>query len=150
MTDDSTPAPDPVRALAAYAVDELRTGECWRLLQSADYGRLAVIGPDGAPDIFPMNFVAKNECIYVRSGPGSKLVDIVRNREVAYETDGRNGDFTWSVVVRGKAARMDADDEIEASGLLDLRTATPTGKDNFIRITPSTVTGRQFRSRRSA
>lgn len=149
MVDASNPKTDPVPALTARAVERLRTADCFRLLQTMDLGRLAVVGADGAPDIFPTNYVLMDEQIFLRSAPGSKLVDIARNSDVAYEADGREGAYTWSVVIRGKATRLAADDEIDASGILELQTATPTGKDNFIRIVPSTVTGRRFRSQRS-
>ncbi|MFT4220163.1 MAG: pyridoxamine 5'-phosphate oxidase family protein [Microbacterium sp.] len=126
-------------------LEGLRLEECWDALRSASLGRLAVLGPDGAPDIFPMNYTVSEERIFVRSAPGAKLVDLARDPRVAFEVDSV-GDIVWSVVVRGTAARLDADDEIEASGVLDLRSASPTGKQDFIRISPREITGRRFRS----
>jgi hypothetical protein len=42
---------------------------------------------------------------------------------------------------------MDTDADIEASGILSLISSSPTQKDNFIRLTPDTVTGRRFPKR---
>ena len=36
--------------------------------------------------------------------------------DVAFEADGVDQSFRWSVVVHGRSRRLDADDEIEASG----------------------------------
>lgn len=121
--------------------DELSAVECWRYLSRTHVGRLAVLGADGV-DIFPVNFVVRDQAIYFRSAPGSKLMDVAANPQVAFEADGKRRGRHWSVVVRGAARRLDRDDEIEASGVLALRTATPTEKWNYVRIEPTSVTGR--------
>lgn len=138
-------SPRPRLQLARTAVAGLHTHECCAYLAAASIGRLAVIGDDGAPDIFPMNYVVHDGCVYLRSAPGTKLVDIVNDPNVAFEVDGSDGPFEWSVVIRGTAARLDSDREIEASGVLDLVSDTPTAKYDFIRITPSRLSGRRFR-----
>lgn len=121
--------------------DELSAVECWRYLSRTDVGRLAVVDADGV-DIFPVNFVANDSAIFFRTAPGSKLMDVAANPQVAFEADGKRLGRRWSVVVRGGAHRLDRDDEIEASGVLALRTATPTDKWNYVRIEPTTITGR--------
>ena len=123
--------------------ERLSPEECWRLLSRAHVGRVAV-HTDGEIDIFPINFVAKRGEIFFRSAPGSKLMDIASNPVVAFESDGRRPAHRWSVVVRGIAQRLDRDDEIEASGVLGLHTATPTEKWNYVRIRPASVTGRRL------
>jgi nitroimidazol reductase NimA-like FMN-containing flavoprotein (pyridoxamine 5'-phosphate oxidase superfamily) len=127
-------------------VEELSTGDSWRLIESHRLGRLAIGGADGAPDVFPLNYLVHNGCIFVRSAPGSKLRAMSERPSVAFEIDGQEHGHHWSVVIRGTADRLDADDEIEASGVLDLVTWTPTEKHNFVRITPASVSGRRFRS----
>ncbi|GAA1997150.1 pyridoxamine 5'-phosphate oxidase family protein [Microbacterium ulmi] len=125
-------------------IEKLNTAECWRLLERARLGRLALKGLDGAPDVFPMNFLVHSGCIYLRSAPGSKLLDIVEHPEAAFEVDGESAAQRWSVVVRGSVQRLDADDEIHESGVLDLVSWSPTGKHDFIRLAPTAVTGRRF------
>ena len=121
--------------------DTLTVEECWRYLSRTDIGRLAVAVEDGI-DIFPVNYVVHDQAVFFRSAPGSKLMDVAANPQVAFEVDGTRRGRHWSVVVRGAARRLDRDDEIEASGVLGLRTATPTDKWNYVRIDPTTVTGR--------
>jgi nitroimidazol reductase NimA-like FMN-containing flavoprotein (pyridoxamine 5'-phosphate oxidase superfamily) len=117
--------------------------ECWSHLDRESFGRLAV-ATDVGVDIFPVNFTVHDREIYLRSAPGSKLVDILKRPGVAFEIDGRQSGMHWSVVVKGDATRMSSDAEIRACGVLALHTATPTAKWNYIRIQPDSVTGRRF------
>lgn len=130
---------------ATQGIEELTVAQCWGLLQGEDLGRLAVDNIDGAPDLFPVNYLVGEEKLYLRSAPGRKLRSIARNPHVAFEVDGQIAGIRWSVVVRGTAERMNVDADIEASGIHELVSASPTSKDNFIRITPSSVSGRRFR-----
>jgi len=142
----NTPEQPSVPTPPTGAVEVLTDAECWRLLVHSKLARLAVEAIDGAPDIFPVNYVAaQDRCLYVRSAPGSKLRAIAAHPSVAVEIDGYDDDVAWSVVVRGVAERLDADDEIDASGVLQLVTWSPTAKHDFVRITPQATTGRRFR-----
>jgi nitroimidazol reductase NimA-like FMN-containing flavoprotein (pyridoxamine 5'-phosphate oxidase superfamily) len=135
-------------ALIASAVKRLSEGQCLALLARAHIGRLALITPEEWPAIFPMDFVLHDGRLFLRSGPGQKLYHLARNNRVCFETEGDDGGFRWSVVVRGVARRLDRDDEIEASGVLSLVSTSPTSKYDFIEITPVAVTGRSFRPQR--
>lgn len=132
-------------AAAERKIEHLGTAECWRLLEKSSLGRLAVEGPGGVPDVFPVNFTVHNGSVYVRSAPGSKLMDIAARPGVAFEIDGEDPLFHWSVVIKGAARRLDVDSEIHESGVEELVSASPTSKQDFISITPSSVTGRRFR-----
>lgn len=126
-------------------IEHLTTTECWRLLESTSLGRLAVEGDKGAPDLFPVNFTVHSGSVFLRSAPGSKLMDIAAHPGVAFEIDGEDPLSHWSVVLRGSAVRLDSDAEIHESGVEKLRSASPTEKHDFVRITPASVTGRRFR-----
>src|SRR5215213_1397747 len=106
MTDTEaprTPSPAAEPASAAKAgVQEMTSVECWRLLQTSSVGRLAIHALDGRPDVFPINFVAHDGSIFFRSAPGAKLQSIAGSPDVAFELDGTNARFHWSVVVRGR------------------------------------------------
>ncbi|MEP6479403.1 MAG: pyridoxamine 5'-phosphate oxidase family protein, partial [Rhodoglobus sp.] len=115
-------------------------------LEAGDYARLAVT-IDGGVDIFPVNYLVTDSVIYFRSAPGSKLVAITEHPEVAFEVDGTHQRKRWSVVVKGQARRLGKDAEIEASGVLGLRTASPTVKWNYVRIAPAEISGRRFAAR---
>lgn len=124
-------------------VEMIGEAECWRALGNAPFGRLAVQAADGV-DIFPVNFTVNNNAIYLRSAPGSKLVDIAHASSVAFEVDGSHGPEHWSVVVRGTAERLIRDSDIHGSGVLQLKTFTASEKHNYVRIVPSSISGRRF------
>ncbi|CAN5422331.1 pyridoxamine 5'-phosphate oxidase family protein [Microbacterium sp.] len=126
-------------------VEHLTTAECWRLMESSSLGRLAVEGTEGVPDLFPVNFIVHDGSVYLRSAPGLKLMDIAARPGVAFEIDGQDPLSHWSVVIKGTARRLDSDAEIHESGVEKLGSASPAAKQDFIRITPDSVTGRRFR-----
>lgn len=138
MTDTLTTRPrsTPIQALDAAV--------CWALLRSENLGRLAVVGPDGV-DVFPVNYLVDGTTVVFRSAPGTKLADLALRDLVAFEVDGSDVHHRWSVVLRGHARRLDADDEIEATGVLGLRPESGVTADNYVRISPTTVSGRRFR-----
>ena len=134
---------------AESALEVLGEEQSWHLLASADLARLAV-SIDGGVDIFPINYVVADRVIFFRTAPGSKLMDLTKHPIVALETDGTHNRRRWSVVVKGSAVRLGSDEEIESSGVFSLHSLVPTEKWNYVRITASSITGRQFTSSRQA
>ena len=100
----------------ASGIEKLETAECWRLLETTSFGRLAVINADGTPDIFPVNFVPHEGSLYVRTARDAKLLHIAQHPAVAFEVDDHDEHVRWSVVVRGDAERVTRDGEIRDSG----------------------------------
>jgi len=125
-------------------VDRLDAAECWTHLQETTLGRLAVVREDGTPDVFPVNYIAHEGSLYVRTARDSKLLHIAHHPAVAFEIDGDTDDDRWSVVARGPAERVTSDAEIRASGIERLSSWSPTRKHFVIRIAAHTVTGRRF------
>lgn len=125
-------------------VERLDAAECWTLLQSTSLGRLAVVREDGTPDVFPVNYIAHEGSLYIRTARDSKLLHIAHHPVAAFEIDGGADGVHWSVVVRGPAERVTSDAEIRASGVETLASWSPTKKHFVIRIAAHTVTGRRF------
>jgi uncharacterized protein len=124
-------------------VRTLDLDECWRQLETYDVGRFAVQKGSGV-DVFPVNYLVHDKAVYFRSAPGSKLIDLTRSPEVAFEIDGQLAHHMWSVIIHGVATRLGSDVEILAAGIHNLRTWYPNDKFNYVRITPSRITGRNF------
>lgn len=122
----------------------LSTSECWTLLEGVRVGRLAVTGNDGMPDIFPVNFIAHEGAIYIRSAPDVKVVRLAADPGAAFEVDGSTDEGWWSVVVRGTASRVEDEVEIERVGARRLPTASPRHKQHVLKLSARTVTGRRF------
>ncbi|MFF2843436.1 pyridoxamine 5'-phosphate oxidase family protein [Paenarthrobacter sp. NPDC057981] len=127
------------------ATEILETNECWELLRGVSVGRLAVV-VDHHPDIFPVNYKVDHGTMVFRTGEGTKLHAALSDTPVAIEADGVNPEtgVAWSVVVKGQATAVSLTQEVlDTIGLL-LFPWEAGQKDQFIRIIPSSVTGRRF------
>jgi osmotically-inducible protein OsmY len=133
---------DPVGA----DVEELDPAACFGLLAAEGVGRLGIRDASGV-DIFPVNFSVHDGNLYFRSGPGVKMIRLTESPEVAFEVDGHDHEWTWSVVVKGEAQRLDDEAEILVSGIHEAATVHPSDKFNYVRIRPRQITGRRFRHR---
>lgn len=124
-------------------ITELDEAECWRRLSEAQMGRLA-LAPAGEVDVFPVNFVVSEGALYFRTAPGSKLLELSVNPAVAFEIDGWDERSAFSVIVKGVAERLESQTEIDAADLLPLAPWVPTLKYRWVRINPTSVSGRSF------
>ena len=124
-------------------IELLDEDECWRLLREQSLGRLAVSAAKEI-DIFPINFHADGSTILVRTAPGTKLLEMAVNGDVALETDGYTESQAWSVVAKGEARRLEHQTEIDAADQRPLKPWIPTLKYIYVEITPRQLTGRRF------
>ncbi|KZE91499.1 pyridoxamine 5'-phosphate oxidase family protein [Microbacterium sp. TNHR37B] len=122
----------------------LETAECWTLLERRSVGRLAMTDAEGAPDIFPVNFVTFEGAVFIRTAADIKDVQLTTRPSVAFEVDGHDDAGWWSVVIRGTAAQATDPVELERSGVRRLSTASPRRKPHVLKITAAAVTGRRF------
>lgn len=143
MTATGDPSESSTATDGVPPVRILDEDECWRLLGESGLGRFAVRAVTGV-DVFPVNYLVHDRALYVRSAPGSKLIDLTREPSVAFEVDGERGRHVWSVVVHGAARRLGTDQEILESGITSLETWYPSDKYNYVRISPEAITGRSF------
>ena len=123
----------------------LEPDECWRLLRTAEVGRLAVAIMN-EPDIFPVNHVVDHGSVVFRTAEGTKLAAAVLGTAVAYEVDGFDSERgeAWSVVVKGTAVEIERIHELLEATDLPLFPWHASPKGRFVRIEPETVTGRRF------
>ncbi|KAB1659667.1 pyridoxamine 5'-phosphate oxidase family protein [Pseudoclavibacter chungangensis] len=124
-------------------VVKLGADESWERLAGTTLGRL-VTHVGEVIDIFPVNFVVDDRTIVFRTAEGSKLYELTVNSDVLFEADDHDDGSAWSVVVRGNAFRIENSREIAAADELPLRPWIPTLKYNYVRITPTGVSGRAF------
>ncbi len=123
----------------------LTEDECWQLLASASLGRLAM-SVSGEVEIFPVNHMVKDRAVYFRSAEGTKLIEVIIAGDVAYESDGIEPDRSsaWSVVVKGPAEVLDRFDDVYQAQDLGIRSWTDSAKERFVRIRPTSITGRRY------
>lgn len=123
----------------------LTEDECWALLTRAEVGRLAVCIGDG-PEIFPVNFVADNRTVLIRTAEGTKLAAVSVAPQVAFEVDGfeaARGE-AWSVIIRGTAQVLERLNDVYAAQELPLVPWDARPKPIFVRIEPARISGRRF------
>lgn len=117
--------------------------ECFEKLATQNFGRM-VLRVGEVIEVFPFNFVVDGRSLVMRTAAGTKLAAITISDEVLVEVDERTETSAWSVVLRGKATVLERSAEIEAAEELPLRPQIPTMKRTFVRITPTSVSGRSF------
>lgn len=130
---------DDMGGVISYLDDQ----ECLDRLSTQQLGRL-VAQAAGVLDIFPVNYVVDGRDIVFRTAEGSKLTELTIHDGVLFEVDHYTDDGAWSVVVRGRARRLDTSAEVEAADALPLKPWIPTLKYNYVRITPDSLSGRAF------
>jgi nitroimidazol reductase NimA-like FMN-containing flavoprotein (pyridoxamine 5'-phosphate oxidase superfamily) len=136
LWDNATTREGPVAVLSESA--------CWRALAASDVGRIAIVsGPD--VDLFPVNYTTADGRILFRTAPGSKLAALSAHPSVAFEIDGFDAAAAFSVVVKGRAERLEHQADVDAADLLPLSPWIPTLKYRWVRIIPTAISGRVFR-----
>lgn len=128
----------------ADVVTHLTDEDCWNRLGLQQLGRL-VTHVGEVFDIFPVNYVVDGRSIVFRTAEGSKLTELSINDAVLFEVDRYTEQDAWSVVVRGHARRLDTASEVAAADALPLKPWIPTLKYNYVRIEPTSLSGREFR-----
>jgi hypothetical protein len=123
----------------------LPRADCMRLLSSVHVGR--IVYTDGAlPAITPVNFAVDDEEILFRTSPGSTLALATQDAVVAFEVDefdeiNHDG---WSVVVTGVASGVSDANDVLRVRTLGVRPWVPGDRSHYVRIAPSTITGRRL------
>jgi uncharacterized protein len=126
------------------SISELSVEECWEKLSDTAMGRLAT-AVGGTVEIFPVNYYSDGKTLLIRTAPGTKLLELTIHHDVAFEIDGYTDTEAWSVVVKGVAAELQSQTEIDEADRQPLVPWIPTLKYRYVRITPLLVSGRHFR-----
>jgi nitroimidazol reductase NimA-like FMN-containing flavoprotein (pyridoxamine 5'-phosphate oxidase superfamily) len=129
--------------MTSSPVTALTDEQCWERLEQQELGRLVTHVGD-ILDIFPVNYVVDGAGILFRTGQGSKLFELTINDEVIFEVDDHTEADAWSVIVRGRAHPLETSAEVERADGLRLKPWIPTLKYIYVRIEPTSMTGRAF------
>ncbi|WP_148616312.1 pyridoxamine 5'-phosphate oxidase family protein [Nocardioides rubriscoriae] len=122
---------------------ELTEAECWAHLRSHHLGRIAYV-VDGDPHIVPLNYLARDGLLWLRTTSYSQLAVHLPGQRAAFAVDhvdehARTG---WSVVVRGRAEHVLGAHPEVPSGAPD-PSPWPDGLRRMaFCLTPDQVTGR--------
>lgn len=126
-------------------METLTREECLRLIAEAEFGR--VVYTEGAlPSCTPVNYALDGAAIVFRTTPHSRLARATADAVVAFEVDEvdpvrRTG---WSVLVTGVSIAVRDIGEVVRLEQLGLAPWTGDDRTQWVRITPSIVTGRRL------
>lgn len=158
MTTDSVPRPpthteSETRVAVPPALDvvwisDLGVETCWRLVGDAPLSRVGFVH-EGRPLVLPINHVVDEQTIVFRTSAASSLGALVVGQQVALEVDdcAPDRETGWSVVIAGEIERMPhrARRLVPGGGPSPW---APGERDEWLRIVPSSVTGKVISRRR--
>jgi hypothetical protein len=129
----------------AVAPRQLSRDECLRLMASVPVGRI-VYTRQALPAVDLVNFTLDRGDIVIRTDRGGTLAAATRGAVVAFETDSLDpvGQAGWSVTVIGQSHEVTDADEISRLEQIGLSSWAPGQQQNFIRISPGILSGRQL------
>lgn len=127
-----------------FAVEELSTDECWKVLRSSRVGRLGIC-QGGRPAVFPINYIVHQHGVVFRTAAGSKLSGS-QHADVAFEIDDYDeaSGQASSVMISGRAEQIVEPDDWIAANRLPLFPWHIAPKAHLVRISPTSITGRRF------
>ena len=127
---------------ADETVRELTEDECWDFLAGQEFGRLAFRLIDEV-HIVPINYVIDGRTLLFRTNAGNKLFGVELGSSVAFEVDEVVGETARSVIIRGRARRLDEHEEHRADQV-PLHTWVDSPKYYVVEVAPEEVSGRVF------
>ena len=127
----------------AVWVDDLDIDVCWKLLGAQRVGRVAFV-LDGEAIIVPVNHAVDGHTIVFRTGATALLEGLAGGSAMAFEVDGADTaiETGWSVLVRGVASEVTDESERARLARLPLHPWAPGERDRWLRVLPTSVTGR--------
>ena len=124
---------------------QLSRDECLRLMASVPVGRI-IYTRQALPAVDLVNFTLDRGDIIIRVDRNGTLAGATRGAVVAFEADSLDpaDQAGWSVTVIGQSSEVTDADEISRLERMGLSSWAPGQQQNFIRISPGILTGRQL------
>ena len=118
---------------------------CLERLRADVVGRLG-IAPHGAPLVLPVNYAMDGDHVVFRTGEGSKLAAAGR-APACFEIDGfdRTTHLGWSVLVTGRLEEVTVHQHADLARVREVGVSPwiAEGRDHWMRLVPTSITGRQ-------
>jgi nitroimidazol reductase NimA-like FMN-containing flavoprotein (pyridoxamine 5'-phosphate oxidase superfamily) len=127
--------------------ESLTPVQCRGYLGTGGVGRMVFAGPRG-PEAIPVNYVMLGGDIVVRTGSHTSLVGRAAQSRVSFEVDQVDERLAegWSVLASGPVQVVTTLSELETVRSLGLEPWAGGGKDTYLRITVTDMTGRRIRA----
>jgi hypothetical protein len=144
MTNISSPSPGAGgdRASGGAQRFELPKWECFELLRREGIGRLCIVD-HGYPVAFPVNYrmhgVDDAITAVVRTAPGTVMGQYEGPASLEVDHIDLVAGTAWSVIVRGALRRV-----VGTHTLPDPQPILTQGRDRWVELVPTAITGRRF------
>lgn len=127
-----------------HGLEILDQSECLRLLQTVDFGRVAVTY-NALPLILPVSFALLAGEVVFATGPGTKLAAATERAVIAFEADQADlaGGTGWSVCITGMAEEITDPDERQRAAALGLTPMIPIDRPRYVRVRTELSSGRR-------
>lgn len=127
-----------------HGLEILDDAECLRLLQTVDFGRVAVTY-NALPLILPVSFALLDGGVVFATGPGTKLAAATERAIVAFEADQADleGRTAWSVCITGMAEEITDRDMRRRAADLGLAPMIPIHTPRYVRVRNELCSGRR-------
>ncbi|PWC06003.1 hypothetical protein DF223_13260 [Mycetocola zhujimingii] len=123
---------------------ELTEEHSMQLVADALVGRI-VTAVGSVASIHPVSHTVVDGSIYFRTIPGDKLAALTVNAAVLFEADEIGEGSAWSVIVHGRARRLDDEPDELARISPQLRDPFIRGRrDAVVEVIPESISGRRF------
>jgi uncharacterized protein len=122
----------------------IETEECWRLLRSAEFGRVAVT-MGAMPVVLPVFYVVVDQTVVFHTSAGTKMRAATSETVVAFEADrfDPDRDEGWSVLLQGVAREVTDAGQLDRVRSMSMRRLSVDGRvERFVAVPAATITGR--------
>ena len=140
-------SPGQAEPAARLALEVLSAEECRAYLGTRGIGRFVFIDVRG-PVAVPVNYKMLGDDVVFRTHAWTSLAARVAQRRVSIEVDHIDEALGegWSVLVSGRAHRVTEAGELDQVKALGIRPWAAGERETYIRIVPTTITGRRLRA----
>jgi nitroimidazol reductase NimA-like FMN-containing flavoprotein (pyridoxamine 5'-phosphate oxidase superfamily) len=143
--------------MADRVIEELDKAECLRLISPGGVGRIGYTNRGGI-EVLPVNYTIIDGAIVFRTAEHGPLDEDLRTGiegaeyRVAFQIDeiDQAGQLGWSVLVNGPIHHVSEDERAAVSASGEVDPWVPEGRQLYVRITPSRITGRRIVSSQPA
>jgi nitroimidazol reductase NimA-like FMN-containing flavoprotein (pyridoxamine 5'-phosphate oxidase superfamily) len=135
----------PALPVDRVGIEVLTFAQCEQLLEQGIVGRIGMFIA-GEPIILPVNYRFVGGSIVFRTAVGEKSEAAAMGRPVAFEIDHWDPALEkgWSVLVKGTAYEVNADDPAAAAASTLRPWAQAVERNIWVRIVPHEITGRRL------
>jgi len=123
---------------------DLTEAECWERLDTRELARIAWTTSTG-PQILPVNYVAHDGALWLRTTAHSSIAEQVDESQVAVEVDDLepSSHVGWSVVLRGRAEAVYRDEDVPAE-VKALRSWASGVRPLWVQVKAEVMTGKRL------